>query len=74
MTNDFIAELFWPAFMHIGTTGIGGDGEPMRYRQAQHCHHFGEVGTFTSEEIFVLHGRTAMLVIEGVDKRHERSL
>ncbi len=68
--GDLPVELLRPAAGQVGAAGVGGDREPARHRQAQHAGHLGEVGTLAAEEVLHLHGRAAVLVIEGVDVGH----
>ena len=70
LRGDLGIETGRPATVHVGTAGVGGDGEARRYRQLQHTGHLGEVGTLSTQEILVLHGRAAVLVVKGVDVRH----
>ena len=70
--GDLVGEPRRPATFHVRPACIGGDGEPGRYGELQDARHLGQVGALAAEEIFVLHGRTAVFVIERVDVWHER--
>jgi hypothetical protein len=60
--GDLLVELGRPAALHVGTAGIGGDGETGGDRELEHTRHLGEVGALSTQEILVLHGRAAVLV------------
>ncbi len=59
-----------PTGFHIGTAGVGGDGEPRGDGKVQYRCHLGQVGALATKEVFHLHGWLPVLVVEVVDKRH----
>ena len=59
-----------PPAVHVGPAGVGGDGEAVGHRQAQHRRHLGQVGPLAAEEVLQLHGRPTMRMVEVVDERH----
>ena len=71
LLRDLLVETVGPSTLHVRPTRIGRDREARRYRQLQHARHFGEVGALSTQEILVLHGGTAVLVIEGIDVGHD---
>ena len=68
---DLGVETLRPPAVHVGATRVGGDREAGRNRKLEDTRHLGEIGALATEQIFHLHGRTTVFVIEGVDVRHE---
>ena len=67
LRGNLFVEALRPAAAHVGPAGVGGNGEARGHRQLQYARHLCEVRALSAKEIFVLHGRAAVLVIEGVD-------
>ncbi len=59
-----------PTVVHVAATGVGGDGEAGRHREAEHRGHLGEVGSLAPQLVLELHRSAAVTVVEGVDERH----
>jgi hypothetical protein len=73
VVGDLVVEAGGPAALHVGTAGVGGDGEPGRHRQAEHRGHLGQVGALAPEQVLELHRRLRVLVVERVDESHRFS-
>jgi hypothetical protein len=69
--GELTVELARPPAGEVGAAGVGADREPGGHRQLEDARHLGEVGALATEEVLHLHRRAAVLVVKGVDVRHD---
>jgi UDP-N-acetylmuramyl pentapeptide phosphotransferase/UDP-N-acetylglucosamine-1-phosphate transferase len=65
MLCHFVGEALRPPTVHVIATRIGTNGETMRNWQVQHAHHFSQIGSLSTQKIFVLHWWATMFMVEG---------